>query len=61
MGSTVEPAVVANEALAVLGRRGTTRPGFLSKLLGWSLAVLPRQVRVRVMALIMGGMTGHRA
>lgn len=61
MGSTVAPAVVANETLAALGRRGTTRPGFLSKLLGWSLAVLPRQVRVRVMALIMGGMTGHRA
>jgi uncharacterized protein len=60
MGSTVEPAIVANQTLAVLGSRGTTRPGFLSKILGWSLAVLPRQARVRVMALIMGGMTKHR-
>jgi uncharacterized protein len=60
MGSTVEPMVVANRTLAALGRRGTTRPGFLSKLLGWSLAALPRQARVRVMALIMGGMTKRR-
>jgi uncharacterized protein len=60
MGSTVAASIVASGSLAALGRRGTTRPGLLSKLLGWSLAILPRQVRVHVMALIMGGMTKRR-
>jgi uncharacterized protein len=61
MDAAVAPAVVAERTLAVLGSRGTTRPGLLSKVLGWSLALLPRPLRVRVMALIMGGMTQHRA
>jgi uncharacterized protein len=56
MGLTLTPSAVAGATLAALGRRGTVRPGWLSKLLGWSLALLPRWVRVRVMALVMGGM-----
>jgi hypothetical protein len=56
MGLALTPSAVASATLAALGRRGTVRPGWLSKLLGWSLALLPRWVRVRVMALVMGGM-----
>jgi hypothetical protein len=37
------------------------RPGLLSKLLELSLMFLPRWGRVRVMALVMGTMTSHRA
>ncbi|MBL8951823.1 MAG: SDR family NAD(P)-dependent oxidoreductase [Myxococcaceae bacterium] len=61
MGMAESPEVVARGTLAALGRAGTVRPGLLSKLLELSLATLPRWARVRVMALVMGGMTRHRA
>jgi uncharacterized protein len=38
------------------GPSATVRPGFLAKFLGWSLAMLPRWGRVRVMGVIMKGM-----
>ena len=60
LGQAQTPQVVAEVTLAALGRRGTTRPGWLSKLLGWSLASLPRWARVRIMTLVMGGMTRHQ-
>jgi hypothetical protein len=56
MGRALTPESVAQATLDALGRRGTTRPGWLSKLLGWSLAVLPRWARVKVMTLVMAGM-----
>jgi uncharacterized protein len=59
LGATTTADEVARGALAALRRGGTVRPGRLSKLLGWSLAMLPRAVRVRLMAVIMGGMTRH--
>jgi hypothetical protein len=37
------------------------RPGWLSKLLEVALALLPRWGRVRMMGVVMGGMTKHRA
>jgi hypothetical protein len=52
---------VARGTLQALGRRGTVRPGWLSKLLAWALAPLPRWGRVRMMGLVMSGMTGHQA
>ena len=61
MNLTLTPAVVATATLAALGHSGTVRPGWLSKLLEWSLALLPRWGRVRVLALVMGGMTAHQA
>jgi uncharacterized protein len=60
MGKTTPGDVVARQTLAALGRKTTVRPGWLSKLLGWSLAFLPRVGRVRVMSVVMGGMTKHR-
>ena len=50
---------VADGALRALGKRGTVRPGFLSKLLEWSLATLPRWGRTRILAKVMAGMTRH--
>ena len=61
MGRAATPETVARSALAALGRRTTVRPGFLAKLLGWSLAMLPRWGRVRVMGAIMKGMIGGKA
>ena len=61
MSGAAPARVVAQETLAALGRWGTVRPGLLSKLLEWSLAFLPRWGRVRMLALVMGGMTKHRS
>jgi uncharacterized protein len=58
MGQAATPEMVARSALAALGRQTTVRPGFLAKFLGWSLAMLPRWGRVRVMGIIMKGMMG---
>lgn len=57
MSMSETPEVVARGALAALGRRGTTRPGRLSKLLEGSLSPLPRTTRTRIMGLVMAGMT----
>lgn len=60
MGNAVTPEVVARETLSALGRWTTVRPGLLSKVLEWSLMFLPRWGRVRMMEIVMGGMTAHR-
>ena len=58
MGQAATPEMVAQRALSALGRQTTVRAGFLAKFLGWSLAMLPRWGRVRVMGVIMKGMMG---
>ena len=59
MGKALVPSQVGRATLSALGRRTTVRPGWLSKLLGYSLALLPRAGRMRIMALVMGDMTRH--
>jgi len=61
MGRALRPEDIASEIVDALGRRNTVRPGGLSKLLGWSLATLPRALRVQVLARVMAGMTAHHA
>lgn len=39
------------------GRRTTTRPGLLAKILGHSLALTPRAIRTAIMGKVMAGMT----
>jgi uncharacterized protein len=60
MGSAAHPEDVARGIVRDLGHTITSRPGFLSKFLGWSLAFLPRYLRIRIMHSIMGGMTKHQ-
>ena len=60
MAQALPPEVVARVTMQALGRRTTVRPGWLSKLLGWSLATLPRWGRVRVITQVMKGMTAHQ-
>jgi uncharacterized protein len=59
-GATLKPEDIALPILAALGRRSTVMPGFLSKLLTYSLVPLPRWARVRIMGKVMDGMTKHR-
>lgn len=63
MGMAQTPAEVARGALwalRALGTRGTVRPGFLAQFLELSLKPLTRWGRIRVMGLVMGGMTKHQ-
>lgn len=60
MGQAATPDTVARETLAALGKRTTVRPGWLSKLLGWSLSTAPRSLRVQIIGQIMQGMTAHQ-
>ncbi|KGF73491.1 short-chain dehydrogenase [Neosynechococcus sphagnicola sy1] len=60
MGMALKPGDIALPILNALGRRATALPGFLSKLLTYSLVLLPRWLRVRIMGEVMKGMTKHR-
>ena len=61
MAQALPAEVVARVTMQALGRRTTVRPGWLSKLLGWSLATLPRWGQVRVIGQVMRGMTAHQS
>jgi hypothetical protein len=61
MGLAQTPRDVAGATLASLGRRGTVRPGWLSKFLEAALLFLPRWGRVRMMGVVMAGMTTPQA
>lgn len=60
MGKAEQPDRVAEESLRALGRTGMVRPGWRSKLLGYSLAMTPRRGRSRIMGMVMRGMTERR-
>lgn len=59
MSHALTPEQVGAVTLHALGRRMTVRPGWLSKVLEWSLK-MPRPWRVRVMRFVMRGMTAHQ-
>jgi hypothetical protein len=56
MGKAADVTVVAAQTVRALGVWGTVRPGWLAKLLEWSLSMLPRWGRVRMMGVVMQGM-----
>jgi short-subunit dehydrogenase len=60
MAQALPAEVVARATLQALGGKTTVRPGWLSKLLGWSLAMLPRWGQVMVIGQVMKGMTAHQ-
>jgi uncharacterized protein len=60
MGASATPADIARASLAALGRSGTVVPGLLSKVLTYSLVLLPRAARTQVMGHIMQSMTKHQ-
>lgn len=60
MGAALDPADIAQPILDALGRRATVLPGFLSKILTYSLVPLPRWARVQIMGQVMRGMTKHQ-
>lgn len=56
MQLTMTPRTIAIGTLGALGKIGTVRPGWLSKLLGWSLATAPRWLQVKIIGVVMKGM-----
>lgn len=63
-GMTMRAAITAQDvvapALRALGGRAVVTPAPLSKLLTWSLAALPRSMRVRMMGTIMRSMANQQ-
>lgn len=55
-GKSMDPSKIAPEILDALGRKSTVLPGFLSKLLVYSMVPLPRWARISIMGNVMRGM-----
>jgi short-subunit dehydrogenase len=56
MQLTMTPRTIAIGSLSALGKIGTVRPGWLSKLLGWSLSTDPRWLQVKIISAVIIGM-----
>lgn len=57
IGKAASPAVVAKESLAAIGHQKVIYPGWLAKLMAFSLSTAPRSVRIKIMGAIMRNMT----
>jgi uncharacterized protein len=57
ISGAARPSSVGRATLSALGRTGLVRPGILSAVLGYNLAILPRPLRRFVLGRIMKGMT----
>jgi hypothetical protein len=60
MSMALKPSDVGVPILKALGKTSTVLPGFLTKFLVYSLRTVPRWGKVRIMQLVMGGMTEHQ-
>jgi uncharacterized protein len=60
MSMSMTPSQVGVPILEALGRKTTVLPGFLTKLLVYSLRTVPRWGKVKIMEKVMGGMTEHQ-
>jgi short-subunit dehydrogenase len=60
MSMSLKPSEVGVPILKALGRKTNVLPGLLTKFLVYSLRILPRWGKVRVMEKVMGGMTAHQ-
>ncbi len=60
LGMALNPIDVAQATLDALGKKPTILPGFISKLLTYSLAFLPRWAKVQIMGGVMRDMTKHQ-
>ncbi|NUO01648.1 MAG: SDR family NAD(P)-dependent oxidoreductase [Saprospiraceae bacterium] len=60
MSAAMKPSDIGVPILNALGRQSSVVPGALSKLLVYSLRTVPRWAKVRIMTLVMRGMTAHQ-
>ena len=60
MDGAMKPEQISAEILKALGSKMTVLPGLLTKVLVYSLRTVPRWGKIRIMKLVMGGMTKHQ-
>ena len=60
MSMSLKPEQVGVPILKALGRKTTVLPGFLTKFLVYSLMTVPRWGKIKIMEMVMGGMTEHQ-
>jgi len=60
MNMSLTPQQVGIPILRALGRKTTVLPGLLTKFLVYSLRTVPRLGKVKIMKMVMGGMTQHQ-
>lgn len=60
MNGAMTPESIAPSILKSLGLKSSVWPGFLSKLLIGSLHTAPRYFKIRIMKMVMNGMTKHQ-
>lgn len=60
MGKGLKPSELGVPILHALGKQTNVIPGFLSKILVYSLRTVPRFAKVRIMQIVMGGFTKHQ-
>ena len=61
MKQALRPADVARDCLSNLGKKSTLKPGWLSKLLYYSLAMLPRAGKIHIMEKVMKDMVQRKS
>ncbi len=60
LGSALKPEDIGIPILNALGKKTNVYPGMLTKILTYSLKTVPRWAKVRIMNLVMSGMTKHQ-
>ena len=60
LGNALKPENIGVPILKALGRKSTVLPGFLTKFLVGALRTVPRWGKIRIMKVVMGGMTKHQ-
>lgn len=60
MSMSLQPTQVGVPILNALGRKTTVLPGLLTKILVYSLSLVPRWGKIKIMENVMAGMTEHQ-
>lgn len=60
MNISMQPSDIGTSILKALGRKTTVLPGALTKILVYSLKMLPRSAKVRIMEKVMSGFIKHQ-
>ncbi|WP_026770276.1 SDR family oxidoreductase [Asinibacterium sp. OR53] len=60
MSKALKPSEIGVPILSALGKQRNVIPGMLSKVLVYSLRILPRSVKIKIMQTVMEGFTKHQ-
>ncbi|WP_257574887.1 hypothetical protein [Hydrobacter penzbergensis] len=60
MNKALKPSEIGAPILSALGKQRNVIPGLLSKVLVYSLRILPRSAKIKIMQTVMEGFTKHQ-